>query len=40
MPSFKSFPAAAKVLAGIELMHVIRKRQLHFVGDNAMSFAD
>ena len=40
MLGFKSFRAAAKVLAGIELMHMIRKGQLHFAGSDAMSFAD
>ncbi len=40
MLGFKSFRAAAKVLAGIELMHMIRKRQLHFAGNDTMSFAD
>lgn len=37
---FKSFRAAASVLAGIELMHMIRKRQLEISGSERMSFAD
>ena len=40
MLGFKSFRAAAKVLAGIELMHMIRKGQLHFAGSDTMSFVD
>ena len=37
---FKSFRAAKKVLAGIELMHMIRKGQLLLQGCIKLSFAD
>jgi transposase-like protein len=37
---FKSFRAAQAVLAGIELMHVIRKGQFNMAGCDGMSFAD
>ena len=37
---FKSFHAAKNVLAGIELMHMIRKGQLNIEGVKEMSFAD
>ena len=40
MLNFKSFRAARNVLAGIELMHMIRKRQFMIAGVNARSFAD
>lgn len=40
MLSFKSFRAAASVLAGIELMHMIRKGQMTMPGCEGMSFAD
>jgi len=40
MLGFKSFHAAKNVLAGIELMHRIRKGQLNFEGAEEMSFAD
>ena len=40
MLGFKSFKAAKSVLAGIELMHMIRKGQSHFSGSEEMSFAD
>lgn len=40
MLNFKSFQAAKSVLAGIELMHMIRKGQLMMEGCNEMSFAD
>jgi putative transposase len=40
MLNFKSFQAAASVLAGIELMHMIRKGQFAIDGVEAMSFAD
>ena len=40
MLNFKSFQAARNVLAGIELMHMIRKGQLLVQGGNARSFAD
>lgn len=40
MLGFKSFRAAANVLAGIELMHMIRKGQFVSDGAAAMSFAD
>lgn len=40
MLNFKSFQSAKNVLAGIELMHMIRKGQLMMKGVDAMSFAD
>ena len=40
MLNFKSFQAAKSVLAGIELMHMIRKGQFMMEGCNEMSFAD
>ena len=40
MLNFKSFHAAGSVLAGIELMHMIRKGQFAIDGAEAMSFAD
>ena len=40
MLNFKSFQSAKCVLAGIELMHMIRKGQLMLKGCNEMSFAD
>jgi putative transposase len=40
MLNFKSFRAAGKVLAGIELMHMIRKDQLVFEGSKGLSFAE
>ena len=40
MLNFKSFQSAKNVLAGIELMHMIRKGQLMMKGADAMSFAD
>lgn len=40
MLGFKSFQSAKNVLAGIELMHMIRKGQLRMAGCNEMSFAD
>ena len=40
MLNFKSFRAARNVLAGIELMHMIRKGQFMMEGCNARSFAD
>ena len=40
MLGFKSFRSARNILAGIELMHLIRKGQLHFAGSDTMSFAD
>ena len=39
MLNFKSFQAARNVIAGIELMHMIRKGQLMMEGCNARSFA-
>ena len=39
MLNFKSFRSARSVLAGIELMHMIRKGQFAIVGTDAMSFA-
>jgi len=40
MLGFKSFRAAANVLAGVELMHMIRKGQFVIDGTAPMSFAD
>ena len=40
MLDFKSFRAARNVLAGIELMHMIRKDQLVLKGGTELSFAD
>ena len=40
MLNFKSFQPAKSVLAGIELMHMIRKGQLMMEGCNEMSFAN
>jgi transposase-like protein len=40
MLNFKSFRAAGSVLAGIELIHMIRKGQFVIDGAEAMSFAD
>ncbi|MDH6186879.1 transposase-like protein [Polaromonas sp. CG_23.6] len=40
MLNFKSFRSAKSVLAGIELMHMIRKGQLLLEGGIEMSFAD
>ena len=40
MMGFKSFLSAKNVLAGIELMHMIRKGQLRIAGSNQMSFAN
>ena len=40
MLNFKSFRSAKSVLAGIELMHMIRKGQFMIAGANARSFAD
>jgi transposase-like protein len=40
MLGFKSFRAAANVLAGIELMHMIRKGQMAMPGCEGMSFAN
>ena len=40
MLDFKSFRAARNVLAGIELMHMIRKGQFMIAGINARFFAD
>ena len=40
MLGFKSFGAAAKVLAGIELMHMIRKAQMVLKGCEGMSYAN
>jgi transposase-like protein len=39
MLNFKSFRAARNVLAGIELMHMIRKGQLLLEGIIKLSFA-
>ena len=40
MLNFKSFHAAASVLAGIELIHMIRKGQFAIGNADATSFAD
>jgi putative transposase len=40
MLNFKSFRAASSVLAGIELIHMIRKGQFEIDGIEAMSFTD
>ncbi len=40
MLGFQSFQAAKNGLAGIELMHMIRKNQLNIEGGDKMSFAD
>ena len=40
MLGFKSFRAAQAVLAGIGLMHMIRKGQFNMAGYDDMSFAD
>jgi len=40
MLGFKSFRSAAVTLAGIELMHMIRKGQFAIDGPDEMSFAD
>jgi putative transposase len=40
MLNFKSFRSAGSVLAGIELMHMIRKGQFAIYSADAMSFAD
>ena len=40
MMGFKSFRAAYNVLAGIELMHMIRKGQMIVVKGDELSFAD
>jgi putative transposase len=40
MLGLKSFRAAANVLAGIELMHMIRKGQLAFAGCKGLIFAE
>ena len=40
MLGFKSFRAAANVLAGVELMHMIRKGQFAVDGAASMSSAD
>jgi putative transposase len=40
MLNFKSLLAAGSMLAGIELIHMIRKGQFVFDGADAMSFAD
>ena len=40
MLNFKSFRVASSVLAGVELLHMIRKGQFAIGGADAMSFAD
>jgi putative transposase len=40
MLNFKSFHSAKSILAGIELMHMIRKGQFNIEGSDKMSFAD
>ena len=40
MLGFKSFWIARKLLAGIETMHMIKRRQLHCLKDQATPAAD
>ena len=40
MLGFRSFQAAKNILAGIELMHMIRKGQLNIAGVEEMSFSE
>ncbi len=40
MLGFKSFQSAKNILAGIELMHMIRKGQMMMEGADKMSFAE
>ena len=40
MLGFKSFQSAKNILAGIELMHMIRKGQMMIEGADKMSFAE
>ncbi len=40
MLGFKSFQSAKNILAGIELMHMIRKDQIMMEGAEKMSFAE
>ncbi len=40
MLNFKSFRSAGAVLAGVKLMHMIRKRQFAIDATDAMSFAE
>lgn len=40
MLGFKSFQSAKNILAGIELMHMIRKGQMMMAGADKMSFAE
>ena len=40
MLRFKSFRSARNVLAGIELMHMIRKGQMMIAGGDNMTFAE
>ena len=40
MMGFKSFGSAAKLIAGIETMHMVKKRQLRCPGGLAFSAAD
>ena len=40
MLGFKSFWSARKLLAGIETMHMIKRRQLHCLKDQATPAAD
>lgn len=40
MLNFKSFRCAGRVLAGVELMHMIREGQFAIDGVDAMSIAD
>ena len=40
MLGFKSFQSAKSILAGIELMHMIRKGQMMMEGADEMSFAE
>ena len=40
MPGYKYFHAAKSILAGIELVHMIKKGQRQIAGGKAMSFAN
>jgi putative transposase len=40
MLGFKAFEAAQRTLAGIELMHMIRKRQLESGAEQGITVAD
>jgi len=40
MLGFKSFQSAKNILAGIELMHMIRKGQMRMEGAGKVAFAE